>query len=206
MSDFESLERRYTATDTQDLLDIVEGRRLGYSEPAVLAAQSVLRARGVSFREVPYDVLAERTARIPDPASLNFERILGIGGAPRPKHAELRIRALVFIGLGIAGAVIWSGGYRSRDLDLSTVLMVLGAGVIGLIRPNALREVWFRRGAKGKMTMPSPLPRADEPSVSGSSSWSIRHTVRIFLRIGLGVAVVYTFIAALGLIMGDRWR
>jgi hypothetical protein len=212
MSDFESLVQHYNSADTQNLLDIVEGRQLGYTEPAVLAAQSVLRGRGVSFREVPYNTLGEGLSRTPDPAPPGLWRIFGTGAVPHFGDTVLRLIALAFIALGIAGAVIWFDGYRGRNSDPFTFLLVLGAGLIGLFRPKFVQDLLSRRSAlRGAVGRPRTSPRSDEPPpVFASSSSSIRDTVqslfRLAVRIATGVALVYAFIAAVGLLMGDRWR
>ena len=64
MDEGEQLRRRIAQMPDAELLDIVEGRDLGYREEAVLIAQEVLRSRNVPFAVVPFEHLDRAAAAL----------------------------------------------------------------------------------------------------------------------------------------------
>jgi hypothetical protein len=189
MREVEEIRRRLEAKSDEQLLDIVEGRDLGYRDVAVRIAGETLRRRGVPFDDVPLaDLQQEMTQR--EEESRTLDQIRGDRSAGR----DLLI-------LGIGAFILPMFGLQFRIFSPLGSATVLVAG--GMI---ALGAVLLHRADRAEREASEPQapeePRAATPGRE-EDAWRWWPTARKVLMVTAGI---YLLIALFALLMRGAWR
>ena len=189
MREVEEIRRRLEAKSDEQLLDIVEGRDLGYRDVAVRIAGETLRRRGVPFADVPLaDLQQEMTER--EEESRTLDQIRGDRSAGR----DLLI-------LGIGAFILPVFGLQFRIFSPLGSATVLVAG--GMIALGATLLHSADRAEREASEPEAPEePREVRPNGEGGpwGWWPTARKVLIF------IAALYILIALFALIMRDAWR
>lgn len=189
MREAEEIRRRLEAKSDEDLLDIVEGRDLGYRDVAVRIAAETLRRRGVPFDAAPLaDLQREMNQRQEEWRTLQRIR------ADRSAGRDLLL-------LGIGAFVLPLFGLQFSILSPLGSATVLVAG--GMI---ALGAAFLHSADRAEREASEPQapeePRAVAPDRE-ENAWAWLATAR---KVVFVMAALYVLIALFALIMRDAWR
>ncbi|MCG6989235.1 MAG: hypothetical protein LJF06_13785 [Gemmatimonadetes bacterium] len=189
MREEEEIRRRLEAKSDEHLLDIVEGRDLGYRDVAVRIAGETLRRRGVPFDDVPLaDLQQEMTQREEESRTLRRIR-------------EDRSAGRDILLLGIGAFVLPLFGLQFSILSpLGSATVLVAAGLIAL--GATLLHSADRAERAASEPQGTEEPRAVRPNREGSPrAWLA--TARKVLMVTAGI---YLLIALFALLMRGAWR
>lgn len=126
------LARSMQRLSDEELLDIVEGRKLGYREEAVIVAQEVLRGRGVPFEPVDPSVLTKTMEDV----YVAWDRLRGL--------SVRRGRGRYLTAAGTAALLVWlmgSGPRQDVALALLGVVALIWGAVLLITTQRIIREL-----------------------------------------------------------------
>lgn len=189
MREAEEIRRRLEAKSDEDLLDIVEGRDLGYRDVAVRIAADTLRRRGIPFDDVPLADIQRETAQ-------RQEELRTLSQIRDDRKAGRHLLVL-----GIGAFVLPLFGLQFEILSpLGSATILVAGGMIALGAAFLRNAERAERGASE--------PQAPEESRGATprregDAWGWLATAR---KVVMVIAGLYILIALLALIMRDAWR